>query len=63
MEISILGFKLNVEILILIGVVYLVLVGHLFCSCCSFNVMENFQDASGSTGSLNGALFLTTDKF
>ena len=56
MEISILGFKLNVEILILIGVVYLVLVGHLFCSCCSFNVMENFQDASGSTGSLNGAL-------
>ena len=69
MEISILGFKLNVEILILIGVVYLVLVGHLFCSCCSFNVMENFQDASGSTGtsgtagtagtkgSLNGKLF------
>lgn len=56
MEISILGFKLNVEILILIGVIYLVLVGHLFCSCCSFNVMENFQDASGSTGSLNGAL-------
>jgi hypothetical protein len=53
MEISILGFKLNVEILILIGVIYLVLVGHLFCSCCSFNVMENFQDASGSSGSFN----------
>ena len=56
MEISILGFKLNVEILILIGVIYLVLVGHLFCGCCRFNVMENFQDASGSSGSLNGKL-------
>jgi len=53
MEISILGFKLNVEILILIGVIYLVLVGHLFCSCCSFNVMENFSD---STGSMNDKL-------
>lgn len=56
MEISILGFKLNVEILILIGVIYLVLVGHLFCGCCHFNVMENFQDASSSSDSMNDKL-------
>lgn len=36
MDISILGYKLNVEILILIGVVYLILVGHTLCGCCNF---------------------------
>ncbi len=43
MDISIFGFKLNVEILILIGVVYLILVGHLFCGCCNYNLMEAFN--------------------
>jgi hypothetical protein len=43
MDISIFGFKLNVEILILIGVVYLILVGHLFCGCCNYNLMESFD--------------------
>jgi hypothetical protein len=38
MDIALLGYKLNVEILILIGVVYLILVGHMFCSCCSINL-------------------------
>lgn len=47
MDISIFGFKLNVEILILIGVVYLILVGHLFCGCCNYNLMEAF-DVSGN---------------
>lgn len=36
MDISILGYKLNVEILILIGVVYLILVGHTLCGCSNF---------------------------
>lgn len=34
MDISILGFKLNLEVLILIGVVYLILVAHTLCGCC-----------------------------
>ena len=41
MDITIFGYKLNLEVLILIGVVYLILVGHLFCGCCNMNrIME-----------------------
>lgn len=36
MDISILGYKFNVQILILIGVVYLILVGHTIGGCCNF---------------------------
>ena len=50
MDISIFGFKLNVEILILIGVVYLILVGHTLCGCCNYSLMEAFTDASGNMG-------------
>jgi len=42
MDISILGYKLNVEVLILIGIVYLILVSHMFCGCCNFGVIETF---------------------
>ena len=43
MDITIFGYKLNLEVLILIGVVYLILVGHLFCGCCNMNrIMESF---------------------
>ena len=35
MDVSILGYKMNVEILILIGVIYLILVGHTVGSCCN----------------------------
>jgi hypothetical protein len=47
MDISILGYKFNLEVLILIGVVYLILVGHMFCGCCHFGMMEGF-DGSGN---------------
>jgi hypothetical protein len=41
MDISIFGYKLNLEILILIGVVYLILVGHTICGCCNMGkIME-----------------------
>lgn len=41
MDISIFGYKLNLEILILIGVVYLILVGHTVCGCCNMGrIME-----------------------
>ena len=66
MDITIFGYKLNLEVLILIGVVYLILVGHLFCGCCNMNrIMESFankkakantnlpsQNAAGMAGSV-----------
>lgn len=48
MDISIFGIKLQVEILILIGVIYLILVGHTLCGCCNYSLMEAFTDASGN---------------
>lgn len=51
MNISILGFKLNLEILILIGVVYLIMVGHTLGGCCNYNLMEGF-DLSGNLQSI-----------
>lgn len=72
MEISILGHKLNVELLILIGVVYLILVGHTVCGCSSvhgvkealtnmFGMKEGFSGANTNYGessrySLNAAM-------
>ena len=48
MDISIFGIKLQVEILILIGVIYLILVGHTLCGCSNYSLMEAFTDASGN---------------
>jgi len=54
MDISIFGYKLNVEILILIGVIYLILVGHTLCGCSNYSLMEGLEmikstDASGNS--------------
>ena len=49
MDISILGYKLNLEILILIGVVYLILVGHTVCGCSNVGLREGL-DMLGSLG-------------
>jgi hypothetical protein len=67
MDISIFGFKLNLEILILIGVIYLILVGHLFCGCCNYNLMEGFDvsgnvDISGNPIKTQLQTNLSTDK-
>ena len=43
MDISIFGFKLNIEILILIGVVYLILIGHTLCGCSNYGLMESLD--------------------
>lgn len=51
MDISIFGFKLNLEILILIGIIYLIMVGHTVCGCCNYSLMEAFTDLSGNVGS------------
>ena len=48
MDISIFGYKLNLQVLILIGIIYLILVGHTLCGCSNYNLMEAFTDASGN---------------
>ena len=45
MNISILGFKMNVEILILIGVIFLILAGHTVGGCCHCGMWEGFESA------------------
>lgn len=48
MNISILGFKVNVELLILIGVIFLILVGHTVGGCCNCGKMwEGFEGKDG----------------
>jgi hypothetical protein len=50
MDILIFGYKLNLEILILIGVVYLILVGHTICGTCNVGkIMEGLTDMATST--------------
>jgi hypothetical protein len=51
MDISILGYKFNLEILILIGVVYLILAGHTLCGCCNFGMMEGLNTMNNTTSS------------
>lgn len=50
MDISLLGIKLNVELLILIGVVYLILVGHTVGGCCNVSSSEGFTGANINNG-------------
>ena len=45
MDISLFGLKLNLEVLILIGIVYLILVSHTVCGCCNMRgIMESFSN-------------------
>lgn len=53
--VSLFGFKINLEILILIGVLYLILVGHTVCGCCNMHGMssmfkEGFAGANTNYG-------------
>ena len=71
MDISIFGFKLNLEILILIGVVYLILVGHTLCGCSNYSLIEGLDamekvatavsssDASGNPTDMSSSTMLT----
>jgi len=45
MDISLFGLKLNLEVLILIGIVYLILVSHTVCGCCNMRgIVETFSN-------------------
>jgi len=51
MDISLMGYKLNIEIIILIGVIYLIMVIHTICGTCNtFGIIENFTGASINNG-------------
>jgi hypothetical protein len=50
MDVSIFGYKFNLEVLILIGVVYLILVGHTVCGCC--NMGRIIEGATGMAAAL-----------
>lgn len=50
MDISILGYKLNLEILILIGVVYLIMVGHTVCGCSNVGLREGYEAMQSALG-------------
>ena len=54
MDISIFGYKLNLEILILIGVVYLIIVCHTVCGCSSMGkIMEGLSDMTSTSNDSN----------
>jgi len=53
MDISILGYKLNLEILILIGIIYLIMVGHTICGCCNVGLMEGLETAKNVMQKVN----------
>jgi hypothetical protein len=58
MDISLFGIKLNLEVLILIGIVYLILVSHTVCGCCNMHgIMEAFgsKNSSSSSNSKHGS--------
>lgn len=54
MDLSILGFKLNLEVLILIGIIYLILVVNTLTSCCNVSgITEGFAGGGLVTGTDN----------
>jgi hypothetical protein len=48
MDISIGSYKLRVEILILIVIVFWIMFGHVLCSCCTMSAKEGFAMAAGA---------------
>jgi hypothetical protein len=58
MDISIFGYKIGLEILILIGIIYLILASHTLCGCCNFYSLIEGMDTNGSSSngsSTNGS--------
>jgi hypothetical protein len=54
MNVSLFGYNFNLEVLILIGVVYLILVGHTICSTCNVHkIMEGLTDMVSDDASGN----------
>jgi hypothetical protein len=70
MDISIFGYKLNIQVIILICVLYLILVGHTICGCSHRSLKESFtgesenmgQDSSGNVPRPTGSVLSTKTK-
>ena len=43
MDLSFFGYKLNVQILILICVIYLIMLVHTITGCCRYSLLESFD--------------------
>ena len=59
MDVTLFGFKMNLELLILIGVIYLIMVGHTLGGCCNMSrIMEGLEtiDSSDVTKKINDKL-------
>jgi len=57
MDISIFGYKIGLNILILIGIIYLVLASHTLCGCCNFySLIEGMDDGSTMVQDLSGVV-------
>lgn len=49
MDISLFGYKISVEVLVLIAILYLIIVGHSVCSCCNFySLIEGMETVDAS---------------
>ncbi len=56
MDITIFGFKINLEMLILIGVIYLILVLHTIGGCCNMPlIVEKLSNMNSSDSSTNSS--------
>jgi hypothetical protein len=51
MDISVFGYKLRVEILLLIVIIYLILAGHTLCGCSKVGLLEGYQQIKEGLGS------------
>jgi outer membrane murein-binding lipoprotein Lpp len=57
MDISIFGYKIGLNILILIGIIYLILASHTLCGCCNFySLIEGMDDGSTMVQDLSGVV-------
>ncbi len=53
MDISIFGYKIGLEILILMGIIYLILATHTLCGCCNFySLIEGMDSGSTTMGTM-----------
>jgi outer membrane murein-binding lipoprotein Lpp len=56
MDISIFGYKIGLEILILMGIIYLILATHTLCGCCNFYSLIEGNSNMGQVQDLSGVV-------
>ena len=63
MDISIGSYKVRVEILVAIVVIFWIMFGHLLCGCCRMNLFEGFREGGPGTGGISAANAINSSKF